>query len=173
MMLKKWEKLPPEMQTEEVRKYYDILKKRKVSLFFKRVFDIVVSSIMLIILSPMFLILAIAIKIDSKGPVFYRQVRVTQYDKKFRIFKFRTMCQGADKGSQVTVNGDDRVTQCRKIYQRSRLDEISQLLDVWRGRMSVCRDKTRSSEICCAVYARNDGNSFIALGGNESCEYLL
>lgn len=72
MMLKKWEKLPPEMQTEEVRKYYDILKKRKVSLFFKRVFDIVVSSIMLIILSPMFLILAIAIKIDSKGPVFYR-----------------------------------------------------------------------------------------------------
>ena len=97
MMLKKWEQLPPEMQTEEVRKYYDILKKKQVSLFFKRVFDIVASSIMLIILSPVFLILAIAIKIDSKGPVFYRQVRVTQYNKKFRIFKFRTMCQGADK----------------------------------------------------------------------------
>ncbi len=136
MMLKKWEKLPLEMQTEEVRKYYDILKKKQVSLFFKRVFDIVVSSIMLIILSPMFLILAIAIKIDSKGPVFYRQVRVTQYDKKFRIFKFRTMCQGADKGSQVTVNGDDRVTRVGKFIRRSRLDEISQLLDVWRGRMS-------------------------------------
>lgn len=135
-MLKKWEKLPLEMQTEEVRKYYDILKKKQVSLFFKRVFDIVVSSIMLIILSPMFLILAIAIKIDSKGPVFYRQVRVTQYDKKFRIFKFRTMCQGADKGSQVTVNGDDRVTRVGKFIRRSRLDEISQLLDVWRGRMS-------------------------------------
>ena len=135
-MLKKWEKLPLEMQTEEVRKYYDILKKKQVSLFFKRVFDIVVSSIMLIILSPMFLILAIAIKIDSKGPVFYRQVRVTQYDKKFRIFKFRTMCHGADKGSQVTVNGDDRVTRVGKFIRRSRLDEISQLLDVWRGRMS-------------------------------------
>lgn len=136
MMLKKWEKLPPEMQTEEVRKYYDILKKKQVSLFFKRVFDIVVSSIMLIILSPMFLILAIAIKIDSKGPVFYRQVRVTQYNKRYRIFKFRSMCQGADKGAQVTVNQDTRVTRVGKLIRGCRLDEISQLLDVWRGRMS-------------------------------------
>ena len=78
MLLKKWEKLPPEMQTDEVRKYYDILKKKQVSLFFKRAFDIVVSFLMLILLSPLFLILAIAIKVDSKGPVFYRQVRVTQ-----------------------------------------------------------------------------------------------
>ena len=137
MMLKKWDKLPPEMQTEEVRKYYDILKKKQVSLFFKRVFAIVASSIMLIILSPVFLILAIAIKIDSKGPVFYRQVRVTQYNKKFRIFKFRSMCQGADKGSQVTVNQDARVTRVGKLIRGCRLDEISQLLDVWRGTMTL------------------------------------
>lgn len=137
MMLRKWDKLPPEMQTEEVRKYYDILKKKQVSLFFKRVFDIVASSIMLIILSPVFLILAIAIKINSKGPVFYRQVRVTQYNKKFRIFKFRTMCQGADKGSQVTVNQDARVTRVGKLIRGCRLDEISQLLDVWRGTMTL------------------------------------
>lgn len=137
MMLKKWEQLPPEMQTEEVRKYYDILKKKQVSLFFKRVFDIVASSIMLIILSPVFLLLAIVIKIDSKGPVFYRQVRITQYNKKFRIFKFRTMCQGADKGSQVTVNGDARVTRVGKLIRGCRLDEISQLLDVWRGTMTL------------------------------------
>lgn len=137
MMLKKWDKLPPEMQTEEVRKYYDILQKKQVSLFFKRVFDIVASSIMLIILSPVFLILAIAIKIDSKGPVFYRQVRVTQYNKKFRIFKFRSMCQGADKGSQVTVNQDARVTRVGKLIRGCRLDEISQLLDVWRGTMTL------------------------------------
>lgn len=137
MMLKKWEKLPPEMQTEEVRKYYDILKKKQMSLFFKRVFDIVASSIMLIILSPVFIILAIAIKIDSKGPVFYRQVRVTQYNKKFRIFKFRSMCQGADKGSQVTVNQDARVTRVGKLIRGCRLDEISQLLDVWRGTMTL------------------------------------
>jgi len=136
MMLKKWEQLPSEMQNEEVKKYYDILKKKQVSLFFKRVFDIVVSSIMLIVLSPVFLILAIAIKIDSKGPVFYRQVRVTQYNKKFLIFKFRSMCQGADKGSQVTVNGDTRVTRVGKVVRGCRLDEISQLIDVWRGTMT-------------------------------------
>lgn len=136
MMLKKWKKLPPEMQTEEVRKYYDILKKKQASLFFKRVFDVAVSSSMLIVLSPVFLILAIAIKIDSSGPVFYRQVRVTQYNKKFRIFKFRSMCQGADKGSQVTVNQDTRVTRVGKLIRGCRLDEISQLLDVWRGTMT-------------------------------------
>ena len=136
MMLKKWDKLPPELQTEEVRKYDDSLKKKQVSLFFKRVLDIVASSIMLIILSPVFLILAIAIKIDSKGPVFYRQVRVTQYNKKFRIFKFRSMCQGADKGSQVTVNQDARVTRVGKLIRGCRLDEVSQLLDVWRGTMT-------------------------------------
>lgn len=144
MMLKKWEQLPPEMQTEEVRKYYDILKKKQVSLFFKRVFDIVVSSIMLIILSPVFLLLAIVIKIDSKGPVFYRQVRITQYNKKFRIFKFRTMCQGADKGSQVTVNGDARVTRVGKVIRGCRLDEISQLLDVWRGTMTLVAVRAES-----------------------------
>ena len=136
MMLKKWEDPPAEMQTEQVRRYYDVLKKKKVDLFFKRLFDIVVSSIMLIILSPVFLILAIAIKIDSRGPVFYRQVRVTQYNKRFRIFKFRSMCQGADKGSQVTVNQDARVTRVGKLIRGCRLDEISQLIDVWRGTMT-------------------------------------
>lgn len=136
MMLKKWEELPPEMQNEEVRKYYDILKKKQISLFFKRLFDIVASSIMLIVLFPVFLLLAIAIKIDSKGPVFYRQVRITQYNKKFRIFKFRSMYQDADKGSQVTVNGDSRITNVGKLIRGCRLDEISQLFDVWRGTMT-------------------------------------
>ena len=149
MMLKKWENLPPEMQTEEVRKYYDILKKKQVSLFFKRIFDIVASSIMLLILSPVFLILAIAIKIDSRGPVFYRQVRVTQYNKKFRIFKFRSMCQGADKGSQITLKQDRRTTRVGKLIRGCRLDEISQLIDVWRGTMtfvSVRAEVTKYTE---------------------------
>ena len=136
MLLKKWEKLPKEMQTEAVRKYYDILKKKQVSLFFKRVFDIFASAILLIMLSPVFLILAIAIKIDSRGPVFYRQVRITQYNEKFRIFKFRSMVQNADKGSQVTVSGDMRVTRVGKIVRKCRLDEISQLIDVFRGKMT-------------------------------------
>lgn len=137
MMLLKWERLPSEMQTEEVRGYYDILKKKKVSLFFKRAFDIVVSLIMLIILSPVFLVLAVAIKLDSKGPVFYRQVRVTQFAKKYRIFKFRSMCNNADKiGSQVTVGGDSRITRVGRFIRKCRLDEICQLIDVFRGTMT-------------------------------------
>ena len=136
MMLKKWEELPSEIQTDEVRKYYDVLKKKKFSLFFKRAFDLFFSTLMLIILSPVFLILAIAIKIDSRGPVFYRQVRVTQYNKRFRIFKFRSMVQNADRGSQVTVSGDARVTRVGKLVRACRLDEVSQLLDVWRGTMT-------------------------------------
>ena len=137
MMLKKWEDLPHEMQCDEVREYYDILKKKQVSLFFKRLFDIVVSLIMLIILSPVFLILAIAIKIDSPGPVFYRQERVTQYGRHFRIFKFRSMVNNADKsGTAVTVKDDCRITKTGRFIRKFRLDEISQLIDVLRGTMT-------------------------------------
>ena len=136
MKVIKWENLPPEFKTEEVRKYYDILEKKKASLFLKRLFDIVVSLLMLIILFPVFLILAIAIKLDSKGPVFYRQERVTQYGRKFRIFKFRSMVQNADKGSLVTVGNDSRITRMGKLIRKFRLDEISQLIDVLRGTMT-------------------------------------
>lgn len=137
MLVKKWNKLPPEMQNDAVRPYYDKLRKKNFSLFWKRVFDFFVSSIMLIILFPLFLILAIAIKIDSRGPVFFRQERVTQYGKKFRIFKFRTMVNNADKiGSQVTVDNDMRITKVGKFIRKCRLDEVSQLIDVWRGKMS-------------------------------------
>lgn len=136
MKLLKWEKLPLEMQTEEVRKYYDILKRKKASLFFKRLFDIFVSLVALIVFLPIFLILAIAIKIDSKGPVFYRQERVTSYGKRFRIHKFRTMVQDADKGSLVTVDKDDRITRVGKLIRKCRLDEVSQLIDVLVGTMT-------------------------------------
>ena len=132
-----WEKLPQQMQTEAVKPYYEILQKKQVSLIFKRSFDIVVSVIMLLILSPVFLVLAIAIKLDSKGPVFYRQVRVTQYGKEFRIFKFRTMVNNADKiGSQVTVGGDNRITRVGKVIRDCRLDEIGQLLNILGGSMT-------------------------------------
>ena len=144
MILKKWDDLPLEMKTEEVKKYYDILKKRKASLVLKRCFDIVASSIMLILLSPVFLILAIAIKLDTKGPVFFRQVRVTQYNQKFRIFKFRSMVQNADKGLQVTVSGDSRITRVGKLVRGLRLDEISQLLDVFRGKMTFVGTRPES-----------------------------
>lgn len=137
MRMISWEKLPPQMQTEAVKPYYEILQKKQVSLIFKRSFDIVVSAIMLLILSPVFLVLAIAIKLDSKGPVFYRQVRVTQYGKEFRIFKFRTMVNNADKiGSQVTVGGDNRITRVGKVIRDCRLDEIGQLLNILGGSMT-------------------------------------
>ena len=137
MRMISWEKLPSQMQTEAVKPYYEILQKKQISLIFKRLFDIVVSIIMLLILSPVFLVLAIAIKLDSKGPVFYRQVRVTQYGKEFRIFKFRTMVNNADKiGSQVTVGGDNRITRVGKVIRECRLDEIGQLLNILGGSMT-------------------------------------
>lgn len=137
MRMISWEKLPPQMQTEAVKPYYEILQKKQISLIFKRLFDIVVSIIMLLILSPVFLILAIAIKLDTEGPVFYRQVRVTQYGKEFRIFKFRTMVNNADKiGSQVTVGGDSRITRVGKVIRECRLDEIGQLLNILGGSMT-------------------------------------
>ena len=136
-MLRKWEDLPKEMQIPEVKPYYDILNEKRGSLIIKRIFDIVVSAILLIILSPVIILLSIAIKIDSKGPVFYRQERYTQYGRKFRIHKFRSMCDGADKkGSLVTVENDSRVTRVGKIVRKCRLDEISQLIDVFKGDMT-------------------------------------
>lgn len=137
MRMISWEKLPPQMQTEAVKPYYEILQKKQIGLIFKRLFDIVVSLIMLLILSPVFLILAIAIKLDTEGPVFYRQVRVTQYGKEFHIFKFRTMVNNADKiGSQVTVGGDSRITRVGKVIRECRLDEIGQLLNILGGSMT-------------------------------------
>lgn len=136
MRLVKWEALPAAMQTPQVREYYDILSKKRGSLLCKRMFDIGVSAVMLVLLSPVFLVLAVVIKLDSPGPVFYRQVRLTQYGKPFRIFKFRTMVQGADKGSQVTVGGDSRITRVGRVIRKCRLDEIGQLLDVFRGTMT-------------------------------------
>ncbi len=138
MILKKWEELPKRLQNEAVRPYYDILRKKRFSLACKRIFDIFVSVLLLILLSPVFLALAIAIKVDSRGPVFYRQERVTRYGKHFLIHKFRTMVDGADKkGSLVTVSGDARVTRVGAFIRRCRLDEIAQLLDVISGNMTL------------------------------------
>lgn len=136
-MLIKYEKLPNNLKNKKVKEYYDILKKKRFYLFIKRIFDIVASFILLVLLSPVFLILAIMIKIDSKGPVFYRQERITKYGKVFRIFKFRTMVVNADKiGSLVTKSNDNRITKVGNIIRNSRLDEIPQLINVLTGDMS-------------------------------------
>lgn len=135
--MRKWEQLPSFMQIEEVKYYYDILSKRKVSLFMKRTFDIIAAGVLLVVLSPVLLIISILIKLDSKGPVMFRQTRVTAYGKKFKIYKFRTMIEDADKkGTQVTTSGDVRVTRIGRVLRKYRLDEIPQLLNVLQGDMS-------------------------------------
>ena len=104
----------------------------------KRLFDIVASGLGLIVLSPLFLVLAIWIKLDSKGPVFYRQVRVGYKNKDFRIFKFRSMRVGADKGSLVTIGGHDpRVTRSGYFIRKFKFDELPQLINVFVGDMSL------------------------------------
>ena len=136
MILRKWENLPPEMQVPEVKEYYDLLSKKKFQLVLKRAFDVAVSFLLLVMLSPAFAVLAVAIKLDSKGPVFYRQTRVTRYGENFRIFKFRSMVTDADKGSLLTVDGDSRITKTGRFIRKYKLDELSQLLDVFRGTMT-------------------------------------
>lgn len=136
MLLRKWEEIPSEMQTDAVRRYYDILQKKRRSLLRKRAFDVVVAAVMLILLLPLILILAIAIKLDSQGPVFFCQERVTQYNRHFKILKFRTMVQNADKGSLVTTNEDERITRVGRFIRKHRLDEISQLINVLNGDMT-------------------------------------
>ncbi|NJE45600.1 sugar transferase [Massilimicrobiota sp. SW1139] len=137
MLLKKWDDLPDCMKNNEVKKYYDILSKKKGQLVLKRLFDICLSLILIIILSPIILIISIWIKLDSKGPVFYRQERITQYGKVFRIFKFRTMVVDADKiGSLVTTSNDSRITKVGNKIRKCRLDEIPQLFNILTGDMS-------------------------------------
>ena len=135
--MKKWSELPQNMQTDAVKVYYDILKSKTASLILKRIFDIIVSSVLIVICSPIMLILAICIKIDSKGPVMFRQRRVTTYNRVFRIFKFRTMVNDAEKkGTQVTTNNDPRVTKVGKLIRGCRLDELPQLFNVFLGDMT-------------------------------------
>ena len=137
MLLKKWEDLPSYMKCDEVRTYYDILSSKKYSLILKRIFDVLVASILLVILAIPMIIIAVMIKLDSPGPVFYRQERVTTYGKHFKIHKFRTMVSNADKiGTAVTVENDNRITMVGAKLRGLRLDELPQVLDVLSGNMS-------------------------------------
>lgn len=137
MFIRSWEQLPQNMQKEPVKEYYKQLSKKRFSLILKRLFDLFASMILLIILSPVFVFLAIWIKLDSPGPVFYRQERITQYGRVFRIYKFRTMVSNADQiGSLVTVGNDARITKVGAKIRKCRLDEIPQLINIFIGDMS-------------------------------------
>lgn len=137
MLLRKWNELPKYMQNDKVKPYYESLNKKKGQLLLKRIFDIVCSLVLIIILSPVILIISVWIKTNSKGPVFYRQERITQYGKKFKIFKFRTMVVDADKsGTLVTTKNDSRITKVGKKIRKYRIDELPQLFNVLLGDMS-------------------------------------
>ena len=136
-ILPKWEELPDELRTDAIRPYYDALSRHKAGLFFKRLFDIFASLDLIILLGIPMLIIAIMIKCDSKGPVFFRQERVTSYGAKFRIHKFRTMVNNADKiGTSITIDNDCRITKVGAKLRNHRLDEFPQLFDVLAGNMS-------------------------------------
>lgn len=136
-MLKKWEDLPDFIKNDEVRPYYDSLKRKKLSLILKRLFDLIGGLVLLCILAIPMLIIAAMIKLDSEGPVFYRQERITTYGKHFRIHKFRTMVNNADRiGSAVTVGNDSRITKVGAALRGCRLDELPQVFDLISGNMS-------------------------------------
>lgn len=135
--MKKWNELPKVMQNDKVKYYYDILQEHEKELKLKRAFDIICSLIMIIILSPVLIVLSVMIKLDSKGPVLFKQVRVTTYGRKFKIWKFRTMVNNADKlGTQVTTKGDARITRMGHLLRKIRLDELPQLFNVLKGDMT-------------------------------------
>ncbi|MEE1319719.1 MAG: sugar transferase [Ruminococcus sp.] len=136
--MKSFEKLPSHFQCDEVKEYYDILCQKRGSLFLKRAIDLIFAVILLIFLIIPIIVISIAVKTTSKGPVFYRQVRVTTYGKRFRILKFRTMVENADKmGSLVTTDSDSRVTKVGRVLRKYRLDELPQVFNVLSGSMSV------------------------------------
>lgn len=135
--MREWSRLPTRMRNSEVEYYYNILSKKKYQLILKRIFDLYISVFLIILLLPVLIVISVMIKCDSKGSVFYRQVRITAYGRKFRIFKFRTMVENADKaGNQVTVLGDSRITEVGQKLRKYRLDELPQLFNVFLGDMS-------------------------------------
>ena len=135
--MKKWDEIPVFMKNEQVKYYYNILKKKEQQIRIKRIFDLVMAVGLIIVLAPFMLAIIVAIKMDSPGPVIFKQVRITTYGRKFYIYKFRTMVAGADKiGSKVTVQGDSRITKTGEFLRKYRLDEIPQLFNVLIGDMS-------------------------------------
>ena len=159
------------MKTEAVRPYYDILSGKKGTLAAKRAFDLVMAALLLIFLSPVMLVIAVAVKLDSKGEIFFRQERVTQYGKIFKIYKFRTMVKDADKlGSQVTTQNDARVTRTGRFLRKYRLDETAQLINVLLGDMSFVGTRP---EIRKNVHGRNVRDAPAACWDNVGSQHYV
>lgn len=136
-VLKEWNEIPKGLKNSYVKEYYNILNKKVFQLKIKRYFDIILSIILILILWPIMVIIALLIYFDSSGPIFFRQVRITQYGQKFRIYKFRTMYTNINNSDRfLAVCDDERITQLGKVLRKYRLDEIPQLFNVFLGNMS-------------------------------------
>lgn len=172
--MKKFESLPAELQNEQVRPYYEALAAKRGQLFLKRAFDILVSAILLLLLSPILLFFAIWIKLDSPGQVFYRQERVTTYGRIFRIFKFRTMKVDADKmGSLVTLKNDDRITRVGHVIRRYRLDELPQLLNILTGDMSLVGTRPEVAKYVAAYTPEMKATLLLPAGVTSTASILF
>lgn len=172
--MKKFESLPAELQNEQVRPYYEALAAKRGQLFLKRAFDILVSAILLLLLSPILLFFAIWIKLDSPGPVFYRQERVTTYGRIFRIFKFRTMKVDADKmGSLVTLKNDNRITRVGHVIRRYRLDELPQLLNILTGDMSLVGTRPEVAKYVAAYTPEMKATLLLPAGVTSTASILF
>lgn len=168
-MLREWDDLPDFMKTPEVRPYWEILNKRRGQLALKRIFDFVAALILLIVLAVPMAIIAVWIKLDSEGPVFYRQERVTAYGKHFRIHKFRTMVNNADQiGTSVTVGNDSRITRIGAKLRNHRLDELPQVIDVIKGDMSFVG--TRPEAVKYAEQYKSEYNATLLMPAGITSE---
>ncbi|MDD4796724.1 MAG: sugar transferase [Eubacteriales bacterium] len=138
-MLPRWETLPADLRTPAVRRYYDILRRRRGTLAAKRLFDVAAAGLLTAVLSPLMLALALIIRLDSPGPALFRQQRVTTAGRTFCIFKFRTMVYQSTAGAfPLTVGRDDtRITRCGGVLRRTRLDELPQLFNILKGDMTL------------------------------------
>ena len=136
MSLRTWDEIPEELKTPEVKKYYDILCRKKPELAVKRIFDVCASGVLMVILSPVMFAVAVAVRADSEGPVIYKQTRVTRYGREFEIYKFRSMTVSKEKGAELTIGEDERITKVGRFIRKYRIDEFPQLLNVLKGDMT-------------------------------------
>ena len=137
MLLSPWHNLPAQMRNDAVKPYYDMLSKKKIQLLAKRLFDFFIASLLMFVLFPLFLIIAVLIKLDSKGSIFFVQIRLTANCKRFKIFKFRTMHElNNATESLLTSYNDSRVTRVGAFLRKYHLDEMPQLINIIRGDMS-------------------------------------
>ena len=152
-VLRQWEDVPEFMKNKKVKEYYDILNKRRFQLKVKRIFDVIMSFILILLLSPVFLGIAIWIRLDSSGPVFYKQERLTIDGRKFYVLKFRTMVVDAEKsGAMLAKKNDDRITPVGKFLRATRMDELPQFINVLKGEMSIVGPRPERASIAEEYY---------------------